>query len=68
MKKGFRMHLQKFCDVSNWTRMHNPSAGKKNAEAAEKLAEDIHHANGACYGEFVCEEGGILQQCLRGRY
>ena len=41
MKKGFRMHLQKFCDVSNWTRMHNPSAGKKNAEAAEKLAEDI---------------------------
>lgn len=41
MKKEFRRHVQKYCDISNWSRMHNPSAGKKNAEAAEKLAEDI---------------------------
>lgn len=41
MKKEFRKHLQKFCDISNWTRMHKPRAGKENAEAAEQLAEDI---------------------------
>ena len=41
MKKEFRKHLQKFCDISNWTRMHKPRNGKQNAEAAEKLAEDI---------------------------
>ena len=41
MKKEFRKHLQKFCDISNWTRMHKPRNGKKNAEAAEQLAEDI---------------------------
>ena len=41
MKKEFRKHLQKFCDISNWTRMHKPRTGKENAEAAEKLAEDI---------------------------
>ena len=41
MKKEFKKHLQKFCDISNWSRMHKPRAGKVNAEAAEKLAEDI---------------------------
>ena len=41
MKKEFKKHLQKFCDISNWNRMHKPRAGKVNAEAAEKLAEDI---------------------------
>ncbi len=30
MKKEFRKHLQKFCDISNWTRMHKPRNGKKN--------------------------------------
>ena len=43
MKKEFIRHLQKYCDISNWIRMHKPGAGKKNAEAAEKLAEDILH-------------------------
>lgn len=41
MKKEFRKHLQKYCDISNWTRMHKPRVGKENAEAAERLAEDI---------------------------
>lgn len=41
MKKEFRKHLQKYCDISNWCRMHKARAGKANAEAAEKLAEDI---------------------------
>jgi hypothetical protein len=41
MKREFRNHLQKYCDISNWTRMHKPRNGKKNAEAAEQLAEDI---------------------------
>ena len=41
MKKEFRKHLQKYCDISNWSRMHKPRAGKANAETAEKLAEDI---------------------------
>lgn len=41
MKKEFKKHLQKFCDISNWSRMHKPRNGKKNAVAAERLAEDI---------------------------
>jgi len=28
MKKEFKKHLQKFCDISNWSRMHKPRAGK----------------------------------------
>ena len=23
MKKEFRKHVQKYCDISNWSRMHN---------------------------------------------
>ena len=41
MKREFRKHLQKYCDISNWTRMHKPRNGKANAEAAEELAENI---------------------------
>ena len=41
MKKESKKHLQKFCDISNWNRMHKPRNGKKNAVAAERLAEDI---------------------------
>ena len=24
MKKEFRRHVQKYCDISNWSRMHKP--------------------------------------------
>ena len=41
MKKEARKHLQKYCDVSNWNRMHRPKAGKANFEAGEALAEEI---------------------------
>ena len=41
MKREFRKHLQKYCDISNWGRMHKPSRGKENYEKGEKLAEDI---------------------------
>ena len=41
MKKEVRKHVQKFCDVSNWKRMHRPTKGKKNCEEAEALAEEI---------------------------
>ena len=41
MKKEARKHLQKYCDVSNWSRMHRPKAGKDNFEAGEALAEEI---------------------------
>lgn len=32
---------QKYCDVSNWLRMHKPVRGRENTEAGFKLAEDI---------------------------
>ena len=32
MKREFRKHLQKYCDISNWGRMHKPSRGKENYE------------------------------------
>ena len=41
MKKEFRRHLQKFCDISNWSRMHKPRRGKENYEAGVALCEDI---------------------------
>ena len=41
MKKETRKHLQKYCDVSNWSRMHRPKTGKDNFEAGEALAEEI---------------------------
>lgn len=41
MKREVRKHFQKYCDVSNWKRMHHPSKGKKNYEEAEALAEEI---------------------------
>ena len=41
MKRDFRKHLQKYCDISNWSRMHNPRRGKENYEEAVALAEDI---------------------------
>ena len=41
MKKEFRKHLQKYCDISNWSRMHNPKRGKENYEIGKALAEDI---------------------------
>jgi len=41
MKREFRKHLQKFCDISNWSRMHKPRKGKENYEAGMALAEDI---------------------------
>jgi len=41
MKKEFRRHLQKFCDISNWSRMHHPKNGKENYEKGKALAEDI---------------------------
>lgn len=41
MKKEFRRHLQKYCDISNWSRMHKPRTGKENYERGQALAEDI---------------------------
>ena len=41
MKKEFRRHVQKYCDISNWSRMHKPRNGKENYEAAVALCEDI---------------------------
>ena len=41
MKKEFRKHLQKYCDISNWSRMHKPRKGKENYEAGMALCEDI---------------------------
>ena len=41
MKKEFRNHLQKYCDISNWSRMHKPKKGKENYEAGVALCEDI---------------------------
>ena len=41
MKKEFRNHLQKYCDISNWSRMHNPKRGKEIYEAGVALCEDI---------------------------
>ena len=41
MKKELRKHLQKYCDVSNWSRMGKPKAGKANYEAGKALAEDV---------------------------
>ena len=41
MKKEFRKHLQKYCDISNWSRMHKPKIGKENYEAGVALCEDI---------------------------
>ena len=41
MKKEFRRHVQKYCDISNWIRMHKPRKGKENYEAAVALCEDI---------------------------
>ena len=41
MKQELRKHLQKYCDVSNWSRMHRPRKGKENFEAGEALAEEI---------------------------
>ena len=41
MKKEFRRHVQKYCDISNWSRMHKPRKGKENYEAAVALCEDI---------------------------
>lgn len=41
MKKELRKHLQKYCDVSNWSRMKKPKAGKANYEAGKALAEDV---------------------------
>lgn len=41
MKKEFRRHVQKYCDISNWSRMHKPKKGKENYEAAVALCEDI---------------------------
>lgn len=41
MKKEFRKHLQKYCDISNWSRMHKPRRGKENYEAGVALCEDI---------------------------
>ena len=43
MKKELRKHLQKYCDVSNWSRMGKPKAGKANYEAGKALAEDVLH-------------------------
>lgn len=41
MKKEFRNHLQKYCDISNWSRMRKPRKGKENYEAGVALCEDI---------------------------
>ena len=41
MKKEFRRHVQKYCDISNWSRMHKPRKGKENYEAGVALCEDI---------------------------
>ena len=41
MKKEFRKHVQKYCDISNWSRMHKPRKGKENYEAGVALCEDI---------------------------
>ena len=41
MKREFRRHVQKYCDISNWSRMHKPRNGKENYEAAVALCEDI---------------------------
>lgn len=32
---------QKYCDISNWLRMHRPERGRENTEAGFKLADDI---------------------------
>ena len=41
MKKEFKKHVQKYCDISNWSRMHKPRKGKENYEAGVALCEDI---------------------------
>lgn len=41
MKREVRKHVQKYCDISNWSRMKNPRRGKQNFEAAQALSEDI---------------------------
>ena len=41
MKKEFRRHVQKYCDISNWSRMHKPRKGKENYEAGVALCEEI---------------------------
>ena len=41
MNREFRKHLQKYCDISNWSRMHKPRRGKENYEAGVALCEDI---------------------------
>ena len=41
MKREFRRHLQKYFDISNWSRMHKPRRGKENFEAGVALCEDI---------------------------
>ena len=41
MKKEVRRHVQKYCDISNWSRMHKPRKGKENYEAGVALCEEI---------------------------
>lgn len=41
MKREAKKHAQKYCDISNWSRMNNPRKGKQNFEAAQALSEDI---------------------------
>ena len=41
MKREAKKHLQKYCDVSNWSRMKKPKTGKANYEAGEAMAEEI---------------------------
>ncbi len=41
MTREERRHLQKYCDISNWSVMQHPKTGKENYEAAKELYEDI---------------------------
>ena len=41
MNKREKRMNQKFCDVSNWLRMHKPRTGRQNTEAAFELADEI---------------------------
>lgn len=40
MKREFRKHLQKYCDISNWGRMHKPSRGKEKGDWWMMLRHD----------------------------